>query len=84
VNSTLADLNDKASLIFSRVNDAKKYRDLDEEEIMFMNRERVKFSDVNVQLSQAENLYINGEYAQCYQMVETVFSKIQSKDTLPE
>ena len=84
VNSILADLNDKANLIFSRVNDAKKYRDLDEEEIMFMNRERVKFSDVNVQLSQAENLYINGEYAQCYQMVETVFSKIQSKDTLPE
>ncbi len=84
VNASLAELNDKTGLIFSRINDAKKYRDLDEEEIMFMNRERVKFSDVNVQLSQAENLYINGEYAQCYQMTETVLNKIENKDSLPE
>jgi len=82
VNDCILELNDKSGLISSRVGDAKKYRDLDEEEIMFMNRERVKFSDVNVQLSQAENLFINGEYAQCYQMTESVLNKINEKDAL--
>jgi len=84
VNASLSELNDRSSLIFKRVNDANKYRMLDEEEIMFVNRERVKFSDVNVQVSQAENLYLNGEYTQCYQMTEDILKNLEAKDQLVE
>jgi len=82
VNANMHELCDKTNLIFSRVKDAKKYHDLDEEEIMFMNRERIKFSDINVQLSQAENLFLNGDYAQCFQMSDDVMKKIEAKDNL--
>ncbi|MFA6667834.1 MAG: hypothetical protein WCS51_05745, partial [Bacilli bacterium] len=84
VNANIHELNDKTNLIFTRTDEAKKYYDLDQEEIMFMNRERVKFSDVNIQLSQAENLFLNGDYAQCYQMAEDVMKKIEAKDNLEE
>ena len=82
VNTNMQDLTDKTSIIFSRVNDAKKYYDLSKDEIMFLNRERVKFSDINIELSQAESLFLNGDYSQCYLMVEDVKKKIEAKDNL--
>lgn len=82
VNQNMHDLTDKTNSIFMRVGDSKKYMNLSEEEIMYMNRERVKFSDVNVQLSQAESLFLNGDYAQCYQMSEDILKKIDAKDNL--
>src|SRR5574344_1414878 len=84
VNANIHELTDKTNLIFSRTDEAKKYYDLDQEEIMFMNRERIKFSDINIQLSQAENLFLNGDYVQCYQMAEDVMKKIEAKDNLEE
>jgi septation ring formation regulator len=82
VNTNMQDLTDKTNIIFGRVNDAKKYYDLSKDEIMFLNRERVKFSDINIQLSQAESLFLNGDYSQCYLMVEDVKKKIEAKDNL--
>lgn len=82
VNENMNELKNKTDLIFSRVGDANHYRNLSEEEIMFMNRERIKFSNVNVQLSQAESLYLNGDYEQCYQMSEEVLKKINAKENL--
>ncbi len=84
VNSNMQDLTDKTNIIFGRVNDAKKYYDLSKNEIMYLNRERIKFSDINIQLSQAESLFLNGDYSQCYLMVEDVKKKIEAKDNLAD
>ena len=84
VNSNMAELKDKTNVLFSRVNEAKKYYKLSEDEILFLNRERIKFSDINIQLSQAESLFLNGDYAQCYTMIEDVKHKIEAKDNLQD
>lgn len=84
VNSNMVELKDKTNVLFSRVNEAKKYYKLSEDEILFLNRERIKFSDINIQLSQAESLFLNGDYAQCYTMVEDVKHKIEAKDNLQD
>lgn len=84
VNSNMVELKDKTNVLFSRVNEAKKYYKLSEDEILFLNRERIKFSDINIQLSQAESLFLNGDYAQCYTMIEDVKHKIEAKDNLQD
>lgn len=82
VNLNIEDLKTRTDSVFSRVNEAKKYYDYCEQEIMYLNRERVKFSDINIQLSQAESLFLNGDYAQAETMVEDIKHKIESKDKL--
>jgi septation ring formation regulator len=84
VNSNMVELKDKTNVLFTRVNEAKKYYKLSEDEILFLNRERIKFSDINIQLSQAESLFLNGDYAQCYTMIEDVKHKIEAKDNLQD
>lgn len=84
VNSNLNELVEKTNYIYSRADEANKYREESLSEIMNLNEERVKFSDVNVKLEQAENLFINGEYAKSYQMIGEIKANLQSRDNLTE
>lgn len=82
VLETRNELEEKINTLFTRIDNDVKYRDLTEKEIMFMNKERVKFSDVNVQLLQAESLFINGDFEQAFQACETISKQIEDKDNL--
>jgi len=79
-NSMINELEERSSLLFNRIGDANEFREKSLEEIGFMNRARVKFADVNVQLNQAENLFLNGEYARCFQMTDEIRQRLQEKD----
>ena len=82
VSEILSDLLDRTNALFNKLNEAKSYRENSLCEMMNLNRERVKFNDVNIQLAQAENLFLNGEFARSYQMTEEIIVRTSQKDKI--
>jgi len=65
--------------IFEFVDENIKYKDLTMNNIILMNRDRLKFSEINTLLNQAENLYFEGKYKQAYDMSQNIMNKLQEK-----
>jgi septation ring formation regulator EzrA len=47
--------------------------------ILLMNRDRMKFADINSLMLQAETLYNSGDYRKSYEMSEQIMDKLKSK-----
>lgn len=80
LDETVDHLNDVSGRLFKNVDDLASFRELASDNILLINRDRMKFNDVNNQLSQVENLYFNGEYKSSYEMSETILKKLEDKD----
>lgn len=65
--------------IFEFVDENIKYKVLTMNNIILMNRDRLKFSEINTLLNQAENLYFEGKYKQAYDMSQNIMNKLQEK-----
>ena len=73
-------LNKKLDEISLKIEDLSHYNKLAENNILFINRERMKFSDIHNHLLQAENLYINGEYKSAYELTEEIYKTLKNKE----
>lgn len=65
--------------IFEFIDENIKYKDLTMNNIILMNRDRLKFSEINTLLNQAENLYFEGKYKQAFDMSQNIMNKLQEK-----
>lgn len=80
VNSYTSELNEKSSSLFAEVQEIKHYRDLATENILLINRDRMKFAEINNIISQAETLFESGDFKSSYQMSEEAHKKLILRD----
>ena len=80
VNDLTRELNEKANNLFAEIQEISHYKNLATENIMLINRDRAKFAEINNIISQAETLYVSGDYKSSYQMSEEAHSKLVLRD----
>ena len=73
------ELNKSSNAINLEINELKDNKEKTSENVLLINRDRMKFSDVNTLLIQVENLYRNCEYKEAYKMSSDILEKLQSK-----
>ncbi len=79
MKDNFAELKEKSDLIFKSVDELLSYKAKTTKNVILMNRDRAKFTDINTLLSQVENLYFKGRYKEAYIMSEDVLSKLKDK-----
>jgi len=82
VNADISELINTGNAVINEVSLANKNKKLAAQEIEFMNRERVKFSDVNSQLYQCEQLFLDCNYADAYKLSLEIEKRLESKGSL--
>lgn len=82
LNNLVNSLNDLATKVISEVDDLNNFKSLAHDNILFINRDRMKFADVNSLVSQAESLYFDGDYKKSYDMTSEILIKLNDKDKL--
>jgi len=80
VNDLTKKLNDTTNTIFTEIGEISHYKTLAEENIILVNRDRMKFTEINNIVSQAETLFLNGEYKSAYLMCEEARKKLAFRD----
>lgn len=80
INDLNNNLNTINNNLFKSINELKTYKEGSERNIVLINRDRTKFTDVNAQLIQAENAYHNGEYKNSYEISQSILQKLNSRD----
>ena len=80
VNSISTELNEKTNNLVKDVQDITTYRNLATENIVLINRDRMKFAEINNIISQAETLFKDGNYRASYEMSQTALQKLLSRN----
>ena len=80
VNQYQRELNDKTNNLVKEIQDLNNYRNLASENILLINRDRMKFAEINNIVSQAETLYLNGDFKSAYDMTEQALNKLNFRD----
>lgn len=80
VNLKSTELNEKNNKINQDIKNIINYKELAEGNILLVNRDRMKFSEINNILSQAETLFFNGDFKSSYEMSQTAIQKLDFKD----
>ena len=80
VNQYQRELNDKTNNLVKEIQDLNNYRNLASENILLINRDRMKFAEINNIVSQAETLYLNGDFKSAYDMTEQTLNKLNFRD----
>ena len=80
VNLKSTELNEKSNKINQDIKNIINYKELAEGNILLVNRDRMKFSEINNILSQAETLFFNGDFKSSYEMSQTAIQKLDFKD----
>ena len=73
-------LQRKGRLTLKEIQDLNNYRNLASENILLINRDRMKFAEINNIVSQAETLYLNGDFKSAYDMTEQALNKLNFRD----
>ena len=83
VVSEINDLNNELNLVtnklFSQLDEIFNYELKAKNNIILINRDRSKFSDVNTLLNQAENQYNAGDYKESFELTENILLKLKAK-----
>ena len=80
VNQYQRELNDKTNNLVKEIQDLNNYRNLASYNILLINRDRMKFAEINNIVSQAETLYLNGDFKSAYDMTEQALNKLNFRD----
>lgn len=80
VNNVQRMLNDKTNNLVKEIQDLNNYKNLASEDILLVNRDRMKFAEINNIISQAETLYLSGDFKSAYEMSEQALSKLNFRD----
>ena len=80
VNSISTELNEKTNNLVKDIQDITTYRNLATENIVLINRDRMKFAEINNIISQAETLFNDGNYRASYEMSQTALQKLLARN----
>ena len=80
VNQYQRELNDKANNLVKEIQDLNNYKKSASENILLVNRDRMKFAEINNVISQTETLYLNGDFKSAFEMSEQALNKLNFRD----
>ena len=80
VNQYQRELNDKTNNLVKEIQDLDNYKRLASEDILLVNRDRMKFAEINNLISQAETLYLSGDFKSAYDISEQALEKLNFRD----
>lgn len=72
-------LNETVFTLYTQVDDLLKLKAQARENILLINKDRMKFSDVNDLLTQAEKQYNIGDFRRSYELTLTILEKLKIK-----
>lgn len=79
INEIYKNIQVKYNFIINTIDENINYKNKTVDNVMLMNRDRCKFSDINTLLDQVESLYYKGKYKDSYLMSESVLTKLKEK-----
>ena len=79
-NQYQRELNDKTNNLVKEIQELDNYKRLASEDILLVNRDRMKFAEINNIISQAETLYLSGDFKSAYEMSEQALAKLNFRD----
>ena len=72
-------LDEGCNYIFSSIDEVLNDKERAKNNILLMNRDRCKFSEINALLNQVETLYFDGNYTKAYEMSVQVLNRLKEK-----
>ncbi len=72
-------LDETSNIIFTSIDELLSDKEKAKNNIILMNRDRCKFSDINSLLNQVETLYFEGNYSKAYEMSVQVLTRLKEK-----
>lgn len=79
INEIYKNIQIKYNFIVKTIDENIDFKNKTIDNVMLMNRDRCKFSDINTLLDQVESLYYKGKYKDSYLMSESVLTKLKEK-----
>jgi len=79
INEIYKNIQIKYDFIVKTIDENIDFKNKTIDNVMLMNRDRCKFSDINTLLDQVESLYYKGKYKDSYLMSESVLTKLKEK-----
>lgn len=80
LNSKVNELKEASSQTFVKAENLNNFKALATTNLLFINREQFKFSDIHNHVLQAENLYFNGDYEASYNLTEETLKNLKDKE----
>ena len=80
LNSKVAELKEASTQTFAKAENLNNFKALATTNLLFINREQFKFSDIHNHVLQAENLYFNGDYEASYNLTEETLKNLKDKE----
>lgn len=80
LNNYSKELEEVSKTLLNEVEELNNFKLLSTNNILFINREQYKFSDIHNYVSQAETLFTNCEFKNCYELTEEVLNKLKDKE----
>ena len=79
VDEANTELNTKSSDLSKKISELKNFQELTTNNMLRINRDRLKFADINQSANQVETLYVGGKYKESYEMSLHVLERLQEK-----
>ena len=80
LNNYSKELEEVSKTLLNEVEELNNFKLLSTNNILFINREQYKFSDIHNYVSQTETLFTNCEFKNCYELTEEVLNKLKDKE----
>ena len=79
-NQYQMELNEKTNNLVKEIQELNNFKKLAGEDILLVNRDRMKFAEINNIISQAETLFLSGDFKNAYEMSEQALEKLNFRD----
>ncbi len=80
LNLKVNELKEASTETFAKAENLNNFKALATTNLLFINREQFKFSDIHNHVLQAENLYFNGDYEASYNLTEETLKNLKDKE----
>ncbi|MBP5694429.1 MAG: hypothetical protein J6X03_03120 [Bacilli bacterium] len=80
VNDNSMKLNELTNNLVKEIHEIDNYKNMASEQIMLANRDRMKFAEINNLVSQAETLYLSGDFKSAFEISEQVLEKLNQRE----
>ncbi|MBQ9266026.1 MAG: hypothetical protein IJ186_03040 [Bacilli bacterium] len=81
VNDASLKLNELTNNLVKEIHEIDNYKNMASEQILLANRDRMKFAEINNLVSQAETLYLAGDFKSAFEISEQVLEKLNQRET---
>ncbi len=80
LNDYSKELEEKSKNLFNEIQELNNFKLLATNNILFINREQYKFSDIHNYVMQAETLFKSCSFKSCYELTEEILNKLKDKE----